>query len=528
MIGNRKGKNRRILRIVLKIVGILVLLVYVAVPVGFGIYATRRFAHEVGEPPERFEEVSLRTEDGVDLAAWYTPPENGAAIVLVHGATSSREAIRGYAEMLKQNGYGVLAFDLRGHGESGGDGVFAYKSAYKHEPLTEQEKFLVVAACGGNTSWHHLIYRAEVYAPYLSNYAGAAGGRTFPSAAGFHTSKTFFTDDDGVYVLDNRDAPAFAERSADGTLDFEAMVEDVKKHTKKIQDGRLQLPPRTPCLEAHNTWVVNHPGSLLVIPVGDVAQHLILGLCYMVQNKFLLYDDFNKREIPGIEKYAHLALEGNVWPLTFVEQLALTEVGVELSTSCYAGALMLNAMGLGGWMFDGVDPFTTLGANEDEDAKGLKFSFEMKEDWAYPNFTGLEGIMEASCPPNYPDMRAAVLAVVERKFGPGGPFHGETPGPWKDSAKVRKAAQVHNEEFIDCVTLQAQYILDTFGKFPGTVPSIFVLTYLQAHHLDLEFYDRFYKPGAYLETHVYHMEKWHGKEQGTEGETIRKTTHQPL
>jgi hypothetical protein len=47
---------------------------------------------------------------------------------------------------------------------------------------------LVVSACGGNTSWHHLIYRAARYAPHLSNYAGAAGGRVFPSAAGFHTS----------------------------------------------------------------------------------------------------------------------------------------------------------------------------------------------------------------------------------------------------------------------------------------------------------------------------------------------------
>jgi hypothetical protein len=33
--------------------------------------------------------------------------------------------------------------------------------------------------------------------------------------------------------------------------------------------------------------------------------------------------------------------------------------------------------------------------------------------------------------------------------------------------------------------------------------------HLQAHHLDLEFYDRFYKPGAYLRTHAEHMQRWH-------------------
>lgn len=80
------------------------------------------------------------------------------------------------------------------------DGVFAYKSRHEPVPLTGLEKLLVVTACGGTTGWHKLIYRAQRYAPHLSNYAGAAGGRTFPSAAGFHTSQIFFTDDEGVYL----------------------------------------------------------------------------------------------------------------------------------------------------------------------------------------------------------------------------------------------------------------------------------------------------------------------------------------
>ena len=51
--------------------------------------------------------------------------------------------------------------------------------------------------------------------------------------------------------------------------------------------------------------------------------------------------------------------------------------------------------------------------------------------------------------------------------------------------------------------------LDRFGKFPGTVPSILIHTYLQAHHLDLEFYDDKFGPGAYLRTHAAHMARWH-------------------
>jgi hypothetical protein len=391
------------------------------------------------------------------------------------------------------------------------DGVFAYASRHPPMPLSELETLLVVTACGSNTGWHHLLYRAEHYAPHLSNYSGGAGGRTFPSSAGFHTSMTFFTDDGGVYVLDDRDAPAFAERGKNGLLEPDDVLDGVRRNVRKLKDRRLDLPPEVPYTEAHNTWVANRPGSLLVIPVGDLAQHVLLMLCYLLQNGYVITDDINRNPIPGIERCGSLVDVTNVFPLSLMEQVCLAELAVELSTSCFAGALMLQAMGLGGWMFDGLDPFSVLGASGDPRARGLGFRYDPPGDRPYPNPTGLSGVMEGFCPPHYEDMRAAVEAVAERKFGPGGPFHPETPGPWKESVRVRSAAQVHSEEFKDCVGLQAQYIYDTFGKFPGTVPSIFISTYLQAHDLDLEFYDTFYKPGAYLEMHARHMELWHGR-----------------
>ena len=389
------------------------------------------------------------------------------------------------------------------------DGVLAHKSSHAPLPLSELERLLVVAGCGTNTGWHNLIYRGEIYAPHLSNYAGAAGGRVFPSAAGFHTSQTFFTDDEGVFLLEARDAPAFARRGEEGLLSLEEVLFALRGRVRKIEDGRLGLPPATPHVEAHNTWVVNQPGTLLVIPVGDLAQHVLLNLCYMLQNGLVLFDDIHDRPVPGIERFRGLVDIDNQWPLTFVEQWSMAELTVELSTSCYAGALLLQAMGLGGWMFNGLDPFSVLGASGEEMVPGLGFRYDEDERWPYPNPTGREGVMEGCCPPHYPDMRSATEAVCERKFGPGGPFHPRTPGPWKDSAKVRSAAQVHSEEFRECVALQARYVLETFGKFPGTVPSIFLITYLQAHHLDLEFYDRFFEQGAYLRTHARHLERWH-------------------
>ena len=70
----------------------------------------------------KFHEVSFRTEDGVDLDAWWVPSEGASrAAVLVHGQAgnkSERHVIE-TARIYISAGYGVLMLDLRGHGESG-------------------------------------------------------------------------------------------------------------------------------------------------------------------------------------------------------------------------------------------------------------------------------------------------------------------------------------------------------------------------------------------------------------------------
>jgi len=389
------------------------------------------------------------------------------------------------------------------------EGAFAYTSRHKILPLTELEKLLVLSAAVGNTGWNFLIPYNDRYAPHLPNYASAPGGRTFPSAAGFHISEIFFTDDEGVYMLQTRDVFDLRMMKKDGSLDLQATLKNHRSRIRKIADGRLNLPPRDPHIESHNHWVVNRPGSLFIFPAADVALHNILNLCYYLQNGYCLYDDVHGEKIGGLEKFKHMYDPDNLLPLSFIERYSLTEATTELVTSCYAGALMLQAMGLGGWMFNGVNPYSILGASGDPEVPGLGFRYDQREDWAVPNVTGLQGVFEGHCPPHFPDMKTAIEAVVKKKFGPGGPFHEQTPGPWKDNAKVRGSAQVHNEEFQACIATQAEYILERFGKFPGTVPTILVFIYLQAHHIDLEFYDHYFKPSAYLRTHAEHMAKWH-------------------
>jgi pimeloyl-ACP methyl ester carboxylesterase len=81
----------------------------------------------IGGPPQVLEGIDYQSVtiinemDGISLSGWYCPSENGATIILLHGYGGNRRGMLSRANMLAQHGYGVLLYDLRGHGESGGE-----------------------------------------------------------------------------------------------------------------------------------------------------------------------------------------------------------------------------------------------------------------------------------------------------------------------------------------------------------------------------------------------------------------------
>ena len=66
------------------------------------------------------EEVRIDASGGRTLSAWYVPSRNGAAVLVGHGSGGSRERVLEEIRLLAKHGYGVLAFDLFGNGESTG------------------------------------------------------------------------------------------------------------------------------------------------------------------------------------------------------------------------------------------------------------------------------------------------------------------------------------------------------------------------------------------------------------------------
>lgn len=88
-------------------------------PLVVGILATHRPRATV-EPADLgrpYQQVTIRTSDGLDLAAWYVPSRNGAAVI----SYPTRQGKLSQARMLVRHGYGLLLLDARGYDGSQGD-----------------------------------------------------------------------------------------------------------------------------------------------------------------------------------------------------------------------------------------------------------------------------------------------------------------------------------------------------------------------------------------------------------------------
>ena len=118
----RRALGRRALHGLGWLAGAAVSLIVIAM--GFGspnllTHAPRWEIHEsaLAIPHEK---IRITMDDGRKLAAWYVPSRNGAAVLVSHGSGGSRGRLPRHVRMLARHGYGVLALDNPGNGESEG------------------------------------------------------------------------------------------------------------------------------------------------------------------------------------------------------------------------------------------------------------------------------------------------------------------------------------------------------------------------------------------------------------------------
>ena len=128
-----------------------------------------RYERPASETPGRYgipyQDLALITPDGLQLAAWYTRPQEGndAAILVAHGHAGARSAH--IHALFARHGFGVLSWDFRAHGESEGDFTsFGYHEARDVETALDyalaQPEVEHVGAWGGSMGGAAVILAA--------------------------------------------------------------------------------------------------------------------------------------------------------------------------------------------------------------------------------------------------------------------------------------------------------------------------------------------------------------------------------
>jgi hypothetical protein len=108
-------------------------------------------------------------------------------------------------------------------------------------------------------------------------------------------------------------------------------------------------------------------------------------------------------------------------------------------------------------------------------------------------------------------MEAAVLAFIEYKYAPArGTFRdGGAATAWSDGRAVQSRIPAYSHEAIAATIAYCTYVYERYGRFPASSGPFYYLVAFQAHHLDPDFYARFYRPDVLGSSHRGHDTAWH-------------------
>lgn len=416
-------------------------------------------------------------------------------------------------------------------------GPLAYTSTHPPRPLSlDEEAALAFAGCG-------LTGYALAELPYDTGDEPEAGagnimthfvGRTVASGDAMHAVALFVLNDEGAWWLKRpQDFPR---------TDLPALIEDARAHrlTELYQHSRVHLadhrpdPPREmPFMLAFNKWSANLPGTSYFLPVAELTGYCINILLTAFGEDFgyFFVDDRNRFQPAGIAQFArsrggHLhddPTAGRFGTIGTLENWLYEFAAIEQGAILQNLALMTQALGLGGFPHFAAHPFIwfqTLGFRMEEPplsrlvGAGPVMRRLMKalgKDIPVPTAVGLEHdgavLIKPYCPPYYRTMEEAVLAFVDYKYAQGrGTFRdGGTVTGWKDGAAVQAGIPRYSDHAIAATIACCEYLYQRYGRFPtGSGPFRTVLAH-QAHHLDLNFYDTYYRTEALSSTQRRHQ-----------------------
>ncbi|HEX8068713.1 MAG TPA: hypothetical protein VF546_02100 [Pyrinomonadaceae bacterium] len=437
------------------------------------------------------------------------PPERLAHFPLLTALVERRS--RRFARGMKLNG-----------------GPLAYESRHAPQPLTAaEEAALAFAACGVTGP-----VLGEL--PYETGAAHEAGsgnimthfvGRTVASGDALHSVTMFVLNDDGAWLLKRpQDYPRaeIAELAAAARRhEFTALYERARV---RLTDQRPDVPREHPYVPAFNRWSANVPGTTYFLPVSELTALYINVLLSALSEEFGFFflDERRRFQPAGLKRFARAAgghlhddpRAGRVGTIasleTWLYEFAALEQGLMLQNL----ALMTEALGLGGFPHFAAHPygwFRALGFRLEEIALSRltgagrvtsRLMRALKKDLPVPTAVGLERdgapLIKPFCPPYYRTMEEAVLAFVAYKYAPGrGTLRdGGAATAWRDPAQVQAGIPAYSEQTIAATITYCDYVYRRYGRFPAASGPFRTVLAHQAHRLDPEFYEKFYRPGV--------------------------------
>lgn len=395
------------------------------------------------------------------------------------------------------------------------DGPLAYASERAPQPLSDDERAVLVWAATGLTGWHLGMPHTESGDPASgSNYPLRLTGRTSPSAAGVHASELIIADDSGVQITRLRQAGAEELRAVREARSLRELISVTTELTARVSDTRLRIPPVAPYISAHNRWDALQPGTTLLVPVTDMTEYFLTFLSIVTGEGAIVWDPVADAPVGDPEELlaAGKLNEQARIPLHAFEQLVFQQASVESGILGYNAQLMQQAMGLGGWLFGGIDAGALLGAFADDGVPGLGFDLVSRGSGAPPTPAGLKGHFETLHPHYAGGPEEIVAKFVALKFAATGTYGSafqDEDGPFVDNAGVRSTTQRYDEATQRYFASVIATLIQTNGGFPATIPTVLTSVYLQAQHVDPGFYEAHYRD-ALTDAHREHQERWHG------------------
>jgi hypothetical protein len=416
-------------------------------------------------------------------------------------------------------------------------GPLVFQSRHNPLPLTEEEEaFLVFAACG-------ITGYALLDLPFAPDQGGAivarSIGRTIASGDAIQTVSLVVTNDEATYLI--RRPQDFTPEEIAEMIEL-ARQRDFSQFYRRarvqIRNGRA-APQVAPLDNVNvNRWSLYAPGTSYFLPVNELTFMYINGLLEIFNEHTgaFVVDERAGFRAAGLGRFAqsrggHLhdnPRDGRVLTVQRLEVMVTELVTVEQGMMLQNLGLMAQALGLGGFPNFAEHEFNwfhALGFRMGE----LPASRYLGAGWIVgglmralgrnrpiPYALGLERdgavLIKPYCPPYYATMKDAVRAVVDTKYGKQGTFRGGMgQSAWRDPMAVSEAIQDISDTAVEATTAYCEYVYDRYGRFPAYMPPFRTVLGFQVCHLEVDFYDRYYRPESLSETERTHIENWHGE-----------------